>query len=128
MTAETGISIAVVGPCAAGKSTLIRQLRAAGYAARHIAQEHSFAPDMWLRLANPDILVFLDVSFPVSMARRPDSRWTRREYEQQQHRLRHARRHAHLYIHTDGLSPQEVFQRVMEFAARRPAGDSPATP
>ncbi len=85
-------------------------------------------PDMWLRLTNPDVLVFLDVSFPVSMARRPDSRWTQREYEQQQHRLRHARRHAHLYIHTDGLSPEAVFRRVMEFVARRTAGDTPATP
>ncbi|RMF46064.1 MAG: hypothetical protein D6755_07115 [Anaerolineae bacterium] len=108
-------TIAVVGPCAAGKSTLIRQLRTAGYQARHIAQEHSFVPYMWQRLSQPDILIFLDVSFPVSMTRRPDSRWNEREYQEQQHRLRHARQHADLYIQTDNLSPEQVFALVLRF-------------
>ncbi len=115
-------SIAIVGPCAAGKSTLVRQLRAAGYRARHVAQEHSFAPQMWQRIGKPDLLVFLDVSFPVSMARRPDSRWTEREYREQQRRLRHARQHADLYIHTDRRTPEEVLAQVLAFLAGEAQG------
>ncbi len=117
MTRET---VGVVGPCAAGKSTLVKRLREAGYRARHIAQEHSFSPSMWQRLSTaPDILIFLDVSYPVSAARRPDSRWRQADYEEQQRRLAHARRHADLYIQTDALTPEEVFRQVREFLEGR---------
>ncbi len=113
MTQKT---IGVVGPCAAGKSTLVERLHEAGYRARHIAQEHSFSPSMWQRISTaPDILIFLDVSYPVSAARRPDSRWRQADYEEQQRRLSHARQHADLYIQTDDLTPEEVFRRVQEF-------------
>jgi hypothetical protein len=100
--------IGVVGPCAAGKSTLVTGLRQHGYRVRHIAQEHSYAPAMWQKITHPDLLIFLDVSYPVSW---PAARSTGRvpdpeEYETQQHRLRHARQHADLYLHTDSLSIQ----------------------
>ncbi len=112
-------TIGVVGPCAAGKSTLVKRLREAGYRARHIAQEHSFSPRMWQRISTaPDILVFLDVSYPVSAARRPDSRWRIQDYEEQQRRLAHARQHADLYLDTDGLTPEEVFRQVTTFLAQ----------
>ena len=52
--------IGVVGPCAAGKTTLIAGLRNHGYTAKHIAQEHSYVPAMWQLLTNPDILIYLD--------------------------------------------------------------------
>ncbi|MBP9503378.1 MAG: hypothetical protein KBF17_14555, partial [Candidatus Promineofilum sp.] len=48
------LRVAVVGPCASGKSTLVAALRAAGYDARHPAQEHSFVKDMWRRRVDPD--------------------------------------------------------------------------
>jgi len=54
--------LAVVGPCAAGKSTLIEGLRQHGYQARHVAQEHSYVPEMWKLLTSPDYLIYLDVS------------------------------------------------------------------
>ena len=41
------LRIAVVGPCASGKSTFAKALKAAGYEARHPAQEHSYVPNMW---------------------------------------------------------------------------------
>ncbi|GAB4530222.1 MAG: hypothetical protein Fur0018_17370 [Anaerolineales bacterium] len=113
--ASEPVVLGIVGPCAAGKSTLVRQLRQAGYQARHIAQEHSFAPAMWQRINPPDCLIFLDVSFPISMQRRPDPRWTLREYEAQQQRLRHAREHADFYLLTDRLTPEQVYQQVLSF-------------
>jgi deoxyadenosine/deoxycytidine kinase len=64
------VLVGVVGPCAAGKSTLIAGLKERGYQGKHIAQEHSFVPDMWQRVTRPDLLVYLDVSFPVSLQRR----------------------------------------------------------
>ena len=106
--------IGVVGPCASGKSTLIRNLAPRGYRIKHIAQEHSYVPHMWQRVTNPDILIFLDVSFEESNRRRPMP-WTEADYAEQQRRLRHAREHADFYLLTDGLSAEEVAERVLNF-------------
>lgn len=104
--------IGVVGPCASGKSTLIASLKERGYQAKHIAQEHSYVPDMWRRLTNPDFLVYLDVSYQVSLQRRLLD-WTQPEYAQEIFRLRHARQHADLYIDTDPLTPDQVMGQVL---------------
>ena len=106
--------LGIVGPCASGKTTLTANLNSVGIEARHIAQEHSYVAEMWLRITNPRFLVFLDVSYAVSMARRHLD-WTQADLEEQQHRLRHARQHADLYIQTDALSPEEIFQQVLGF-------------
>jgi hypothetical protein len=106
--------IGIVGPCAAGKSTLISGLKELGYAARHIAQEHSFVPAMWQRVADPLVLIYLDVSYVVSMQRRPQN-MTEVEFAEQTNRLRHAREHADLYLHTDDLTPAEVLEQVLAF-------------
>jgi hypothetical protein len=108
------VDIGVVGPCAAGKSTLIAGLKNCGFNARHIAQEHSHVPDMWHRLTNPRLLIYLDVSFPVSLERRKLN-WTLEEYSDQVNRLRHARQHADFYINTDPCTIQEVLGRVLSF-------------
>ena len=110
----TGLKIGLVGPCAAGKSTLREALRARGFHARHIAQEHSYAQDMWKRVGRPDVLIFLDVSFAESTRRRQTS-WELGDYEEEQARLRHAREHADLYITTDGMAPEEVLEAVLDF-------------
>jgi hypothetical protein len=112
--------IGIVGPCAAGKTTLIRQLRALGYDGKHIAQEHSYVPHMWKRITNPDILVYLHVSYPVSIHRRQLD-WTQGEYDEQIRRLEHARLHADLIIDTDHLSPLEVLDSVLQFITSLPA-------
>lgn len=111
--------IGVVGPCASGKSTLIQGLAQHGYQARHIVQEHSYVPAMWQIITNPDILIYLDVSYEESLRRRPMN-WTRQEYEQEVERLRNARVNAHYYIETDGLTPAEILARVLKFL-KKPA-------
>jgi deoxyadenosine/deoxycytidine kinase len=103
--------IGIVGPCSAGKSTLAEALKRRGYAVRHIAQEHSKVPDMWRRLGNPDCLIYLDVSYQVSMHRRPLN-MSADEFSEQVKRLRNAFSEADLYIHTDALSPEEVLDKV----------------
>jgi thymidylate kinase len=114
MTASKQLLIGVVGPCGAGKSTLIEALDTLGYSTRHIAQEHSYVKDMWQRITNPDILIFLQVSYEVSQKRRPMN-WSESEYDEQQRRLIHAREHADLLIETDDLSIQGVLDQVLAF-------------
>lgn len=108
------IKIGVVGPCAAGKTTLIVALKKLGYRAHHIAQEHSYVADMWLRISKPDILIYLDVSYSNSMLRRPMN-WEKADFLEQVHRLQHARQHASLYIDSNSLTPDQVLQKTLFF-------------
>lgn len=108
--------IAVVGVCAAGKSTLVAGLTPLGYDARACAQEHSYVPTMWQRLARPQALVYLHVSLPVAHRRRPHM--TDAYLERQIERLDHARAHAHIVIDTDPLTPREVLERAVDALAR----------
>lgn len=115
MTAsKKSILIGFVGPCASGKSTITSELEALGFQTRHIAQEHSYVKDMWLRLTKPDILIFLQASFPVTVKRR-NLNWREKDYFEQQRRLAHAREHADLVIDTDNLSVDEVVQRILKY-------------
>ena len=104
--------IGLVGPCSAGKSTLIRNLKKKGYICRHIAQEHSNVPQMWQKIVNPLVLIYLDVSYEVSIQRRPLN-LTPAEFDEQKKRLRHAYQNADIYLFTDPLSPEEVFSKVL---------------
>lgn len=118
---ETGkkeILIGIVGPCAAGKTTLAAGLTAYGYRARGIVQEHSFAPSMWQRITKPDILIYLDVAYEDTLRRRKLD-WTIKEYEEQLYRLRHARQYADYYIDTSPLSIQEVLATVLDFLEQK---------
>ena len=121
MEADKSILVGVVGPCAAGKSTLIAGLEGHGYQARHIAQEHSFVQDMWKRLTNPDVLVFLQASYPVTCQRRSLT-WTEADYTEEQRRLSHARENADLFVDTDKLSIEDVLQQVLFFLEEREKG------
>jgi deoxyadenosine/deoxycytidine kinase len=109
--------IGVVGVCASGKSTLIAALNERGVRTRHIAQEHSYVKDMWKRITNPDVLIFLDASHPVTVVRR-QLNWTEAEWAEQQRRLSHAREHADLYINSDNLTPQQVLDQVVDFISK----------
>lgn len=114
MKPEQKLVLGVVGVCGSGKSTLVTGLRKLGIEMRHIAQEHSYVPSMWQRITNPDLLIFLDVSYPETMRRRRLN-WNMDEYLEQHHRLRHAREHADFYLFTDPLKPDEVLAQVLAF-------------
>jgi deoxyadenosine/deoxycytidine kinase len=106
--------VGVVGPCGSGKSTLIAGLEKYGYSCRHIAQEHSYVQAMWQKIGKPDILIYLDASFPISTARRRLN-WLEKDYGEQIRRLAHARQHADLVVNTDDLAPEEVLQKALYF-------------
>jgi len=109
-----GSLIGIVGPCAAGKTTLMAGLNDHGYEARGIAQEHSFTPSMWQRITSPDVLIYLDVSYENTIRRR-QLNWTPDEYAEQLHRLRHARQYANFYLDTNLLTISEVLEQVINF-------------
>lgn len=113
-TAHRQPVIGIVGVCGSGKTTVVQGLAAYGIIARPVAQEHSYVQTMWRRITNPDILIFLDASYPETIRRR-NLNWTEEEYKEQQHRLEDARLHADLYIFTDPLKPGEVVEMVRRF-------------
>ena len=116
MTASKSFLIGVVGPCGSGKTTLTEALDTLGYTTRHIAQEHSYVKDMWKRLTNPDLLIFLQASFQATKQRRSKMiHWTEAAYDEQQRRLAHALEHADLILNTDNLNPESVLKRTLAF-------------
>lgn len=104
--------VVVVGVCAAGKSTLVARLRQAGYDARSCAQEHSYVPDMWRRVARPQALVYLDASL-ATVNRRLGTAFEEAYLAVQRQRLAHARAHCDVYVATDTLDPAGVCTQVM---------------
>jgi guanylate kinase len=110
---DSGLLIGVVGPCGSGKSTLIAGLEQRGYRCRHVAQEHSYVKNMWQRMTNPDILIFLGCSFENSTIRRKLN-WQRADHEEQMRRLAHALEHADIVIDTNALNPEEVLAQALE--------------
>lgn len=118
----TGPRLTIVGPCAAGKTTLVANLRARGLDAHAVAQEHSGVAYLW-QLSEPDLLIFLDVDLPTTAVRRRRE-WPASLYETQQGRLAHARAHTDLYLDGSALTPEEIAERVADFAATsRPKTD-----
>lgn len=108
------LKIGLVGVCGAGKTTLTNGLKPYYKNVRQIAQEHSYVQDMWHRLANPDVLIYLHVSYPLTLLRKP-FRWNEKEYQEQIQRLRHANEHADIHIDTDNRSPNKVLEIVLKF-------------
>ncbi len=106
--------IGIVGPCGAGKTTLANHLKSLGYRVKHIAQEHSYVPSMWQKLTNPDILIYLEVSYENTLLRR-NLNWSQDEFDEQLRRLAHARQNADLIIDTNSTGAQGVLQKVLDF-------------
>jgi broad-specificity NMP kinase len=126
--------VALVGICGSGKTTLATGLRSLGFEVRECAQEHSEVPHMWQAISRPDVLIYLDASQEVAEARGqhhaiPD--FVRIERQ----RLSHALEHCDLYIMTDGMTPEQVLHRSLDFfdSLERPpmppfpAPDNPVT-
>jgi hypothetical protein len=111
------LKIVIVGPCAAGTTTLSISLRDAGFDAHPCAQEHSYVPDMW-RMSQPDVLIYLDVTL-AAIRRRREVSWGEKHLTAENARLAHARQHCDLYIPTDRLTREEVFERALTFLRQR---------
>jgi hypothetical protein len=109
----TSGKIVVVGPCAAGKSTLVTALRALGYDAHVSGQEHSEIATLWQH-SQPDVLIALDVDIAAVRDRRGGP-WPEWLHDLQVRRLAAASRAADLAIDTTGLSVQTVVERVVDF-------------
>lgn len=110
--------IKVVGVSASGKSTLVKQLRRAGYDARPVSQEHSNIGDLWQQFDQPTILIYLDVDLATQRQRRPDVTWEAALLQLEQARLRHAWEHADLKINTATLSAEVVAKIALTFLAQ----------
>lgn len=110
--------IKVVGVSASGKSTLVKQLRRAGYDARPVSQEHSNIGDLWQQFDQPTILIYLDVDLATQRQRRPDVTWEAALLQLEQARLRHAWEHADLKINTVTLSAEIVAKIALTFLAQ----------
>lgn len=107
------MKIAIVGVCASGKTTLVAGLKAAGYDAYNVAQEHSGIHDFWAK-RHPDILVMIDATMPAIHKRRVVY-WDESRLEVQHKRLADAKAHADLYIQTDKYNAQQVRDKVIDF-------------
>ncbi len=111
--------IVVVGVCGAGKSTLVRGLRALGYKARVCVQEHSGVPALWCWRGRPWALVYLEASLE-AVCRRRSVRWDEEVLARQHERLADARKHCDLYLDTTPLTAVEVRERVVAFLLSLP--------
>ena len=108
------LKIGLVGVCGSGKTTLTNGLKPYYANVRQIAQEHSFVQDMWSRLVNPDILIYLHASYSATLQRKQFN-WSEKDYQKQIQRLHHAHQHADLMIETDNLSTNEILDLVLDF-------------
>lgn len=112
--------IVVVGPCASGKTTLVNALRAAGYQATAVAQEHSAVAQLWRHGGEPAVLIYLDVGL-AAIAARGRLGFPAWLLEEQRRRLAAAHTAADLYLQTDNLPIEEVRSRVIAFLEQRRA-------
>jgi hypothetical protein len=111
--------IKVVGISASGKSTLVKQLRNAGYDARPVSQEHSHIPTLWQQFDRPSLLICLEVDLAAQRQRRPDVSWDETAIAVEQTRLADAREHADLAINTTNLDAAAVFKLVLAYLESR---------
>lgn len=109
---ESELILGLVGACGTGKSEIVKRLKERGYVVHHIAQEHSFAPRMWKKIVNPDFLIYLEVTYPVTLKRKTFN-WSEDEFQEQLYRLRDARKHADIRINTDNKTPDEICDLII---------------
>jgi thymidylate kinase len=105
--------VAVVGHCAAGKSTVVKLLRELDVDAYAVAQEHSIIRDLWRR-QQPDFVLYLDVSLEELRRRRNNAEWPSWIFTEQERRLADARQNATLIVDTDNVDPEDVVRMWQE--------------
>ena len=116
---ELGPRIVVVGPCAAGKTTLINNLRPKGYNIRSCAQEHSDVPRLWQRHSRPEVLIFLNAGLSTVAERQDRPDWTQTRLHKQRQRLALARSQCDFYLRTDDLTCGQVAEYVEAYLRGR---------
>lgn len=121
MSAQRGMRVAIVGPCASGKSSLVKLLRQRGLNAYSVAQEHSAIDNLWEHL-QPDAVVYLSVDLPTIRQRRHNPHWPEWLYHTQLERLSDARQRADSVVETDDLSPEQIVEQVVVDLAQREHG------
>ena len=110
------LRIVVVGPCAAGKTTLVNGLIARGFTgARLVAQEHSGVRNLWARRGRLDALIYLDVQGATMNRRQGRTDWTGEARAELLLRLEGARHECDLYLSTDDLTIPQVLEVVAQF-------------
>lgn len=109
--------IVVVGPCASGKTTLVRALRERGFDAHVSGQEHSEIAALWRR-SEPDVLVALEVDIDAVRQRRGGA-WPEWLHDLQVRRLSAAAAAADLTIDTSGLDARAMIDEVVAFLNER---------
>ena len=110
-TGHHGPIIAIVGPCASGKSTLAANLQTLGFDARVSGQEHSEIAALWKRL-RADMVVALHIDIATLRARRGET-WSQTLFDVQMKRLRDAYAAADIHIDTAEQSESEALAIVM---------------
>ncbi len=118
-TSNRPLRVVVVGPCASGKSTLVRQLRALGYDATACGQEHSEIPTLW-RHADPDLLIALRVDLATVRQRR-GADWPERLHEIQKQRLASAFAAADLVLDSAALDAEALQAAAVDLLRSRTA-------
>jgi hypothetical protein len=108
--------VAIVGVCAAGKSTLMQGLNRIGIKAVSVPQEHSVVRRLWERLhPESNVLVVLDAEHATTKRRRPLITYGPERLEEQRRRLAPALAEADLYVATDDLDVDQVRELVAEW-------------
>lgn len=124
-SSKSGPKVVVVGPCASGKSTLVRNLHKKGINAFVAGQEHSAIRNLWAK-RDPDIIVALDVDLETLRKRRGDS-WPSKLYRVQHERLSDAFAAATTIIDTSRVPEEEVAARVAAIVTNFQRGDVSST-
>ena len=111
------LRVVVTGVCGSGKTVLAGGLKAMGYDAHAVAQEHSLVPELFLH-ARPDLVIYLEAS-DATVAERKQTGWEPHQLAEQRRRLRLARERADIHLNTDGLEPSVLLERAGEALAGR---------
>lgn len=122
--------IKVVGVSAGGKSILVQALRAAGYDARAVSQEHSHVRTLWKQFEVPRVLIYLDNELEGQRARRPDLVLEQATLDEERARLQDAYAEADLRINTAHIDREQVRKMVLAYleARRIRRADKPLPP
>lgn len=110
----------VVGTCASGKTTIVRELKARGFEAATCSQEHTTNPYLWRR-KEPRFLVVLQCK-EATVQKRRGRVFPKGLHKKQVQRLGKARKHCHLFLPTDDLTISDAVEKIVESFTKEMGG------